>query len=119
MSLARIVFEQKKLAQRYGVVGRIAGRYLEAGYSVAVGLETPAGRVGFLAQKAGERIAVDVYTGSVRITKEQVVAIADKAAALKAKPVLALHGRGVKVTPEALEEAKKRGVAIKRFKAGA
>ncbi len=116
MTLAEIVFEQRKLQQRYGVEGYVAGRYVEAGYSVTMKFKTPKGVVSFVAKKSGELIAADVIYGSVKVNTEHINAIAEKAASINAKPVLALYGSGPRVTEDATKAAEEKGVAIRRFR---
>ena len=116
MTLAEIVFTQKKLRKRYGVEGSVAGRYVEAGYSVAVGVETPAGRASFVAKKAGEILVADVINGTVKVTAEHVRSIAAKAQALRGRPVLILYGSGPILTEEAAKAAKEAGVVVKRVR---
>ncbi len=116
MSLARIVFMQKKLSRKFGVVGKVAGRYLEAGYSIHVGFDTPEGRVDIVAKKEGQVLAIDVVDGSVRVGPDTVEAVARKARSINAKPVLVLYGSGPKLTEEAKSRAKELGVSIKRVR---
>ncbi len=116
MSLARIVFEKKKLEKRYGVEGRVAGLYVEAGYSVAMRFNTPAGTLSFVAKKEGQMLAVDVVSGSVRVGADTVKNLASKASSIKAKPVLILYGSGPVLTEEARKAAQEEGVAIRRVR---
>ncbi|NOZ89507.1 MAG: hypothetical protein GXO15_06250 [Crenarchaeota archaeon] len=116
MSLARIVFEKRKLEKRYGVEGRVAGHYVEAGYTVAMRFPTPEGTLSFTARKEGTVLAVDVVYGSVKVTADTVKKLARKAAAIKAKPVLVLYGSGPVLTEDALAAAREEGVSIKRIR---
>ncbi len=116
MSLARIVFMQKKLRERFGVEGYVAGLYLEAGYNVNVGFETGEGRVSVRAVKGGEVLAIDVL-GEKRVYGPDVVeAIARKAKSIGAKPVLVLYGSGPSLSKEALEKARELGVRVRRVR---
>ncbi len=116
MSLARIVFMQKKLSKKFGVVGKVAGRYLEAGFSVHIGFETPEGRVDIVAKKEGQVLAIDVVDGAVKIEPETVEVVAKKARSINAKPVLVLYGAGPKLTDEAKAKAKELGVQLRRIR---
>jgi len=116
LTLAEIVFTKKKLERRYGVEGYVAGRYVEAGYSVTMRFKTPGGVVSFVAKRSGELLAVDVVNGTIEVGREMVEAIAEKAASIRAKPVLALYGSGPRVTEEALGAAREKGVTIRRFR---
>jgi len=116
LTLAEIVFEKKKLYQRYGVEGYVAGRYVEAGYNVTMKFATPKGAVSFVARRGQELLAVDVLNGSVRVTKEHVDTIAEKASSIGAKPVLALYGSGPRLGEDAKKAASEKGVALRRFR---
>ncbi len=116
VTLAEIVFTKKKLAEKYGVEGRVAGLYVEAGYSVEMHHPVKGDRVSFVARKEGVVVAVDVVNGSVRVTGEVVSKIAEKAKVLGAKPVIVLYGSGPRLTEEAQNLAKELGVAVKRVR---
>ncbi len=116
MTLAEIVFQARKLEKRYGVEGKVAARYVEAGYSVTMLFDTSKGRISFVAKKAGEVIAADVVYGKIRVTSEIVEKLAEKAASINAKPVLILYGGGPELTEEALKAAKEKNVAVKRIR---
>ncbi|AEM39383.1 hypothetical protein Pyrfu_1526 [Pyrolobus fumarii 1A] len=116
MSLARIVFMQKKLREKFGPEGYVAGLYVEAGYSVKVGFETSEGRVSIRAEKEGTIYAIDVLTESKVYGPEVVEAIAKKAKSINAKPVLVLYGSGPKLSKEAMEKAKELGVKVRRVR---
>lgn len=116
MSLAEIRFIQKKLKGRYGEIGVVAGKYLEAGFSVNVrGIKTPKGIIDVVAIKGGEKLAIDVYLKPGKLPVEAIENIYEKAKHIGAKPVLALWGRGVKVAEEVLKKAQVLGVKIRRF----
>ncbi len=116
MTLAEIVFTSKKLAEKYGVEGRVAARYVEAGYSVRMRFPTPKGTVSFVAKKESQVLAVDVISGSRRVTGNDVRSIAEKARAINAKPVLALYGAGPKLDEDAKKLAAELGVSLRRFR---
>ncbi len=116
MSLAHIVFMSKKLRKKFGVEGIVASRYLEAGYSVLVGFNTPEGRLSVLAKKEGTVYAIDVIHESRKVVASDVEAVYKKAKSLNAKPILVIYGRGPKLTDEAKAKAKELGVEIKFVK---
>ncbi len=115
MTTAREAFEAKKLAQRYGVVGKVAGRYREAGYQVEVAAADEESPVNFTAYKKGEKLAVKVVWRSGPVALEVVDSLAE--AAEGAKPVLVLYGAGPKATGALLERAREKGVSIRRVRA--
>jgi hypothetical protein len=116
VTLAQIVFEKRKLEKRYDVEGRVAGHYVEAGYHVTMGFATPKGPVSFVAKKGGQLLAVDVIKDPVRVTADMVNAVAEKAASIRAKPVLVLYGAGPVLTEEAKKAAAEKGVAVRRLR---
>lgn len=116
MTLAEIVFQQKKLEQKYGVEGKVAGRYVEAGFHVRMHVNTKHGRVSFVAIKGGEKFAVDVISGKKVVKKEELEAIKKKAESLGAKPILVLYGSGVVLGDDAKEFIKEGSVTVKRIR---
>ena len=116
MSLAEIRFLQKKLKEKYGEVGIVAGKYLEAGFSVNIRkVKTPKGVIDIVAIKGGEKLAIDVYVRSGKLPLNVVEEVYEKAKHIGAKPVLALWGRGVEVDEDVIKKVKELGVIIRRF----
>lgn len=116
MTTARLRFLQAALKRRYGVLGNVASLYAGAGLHVRVNHPTRHGPVHVLAQGAGQKLAVEVYSSSAPAGPSVVEALVSKAQLLRAKPVLVLYG-DAGITPEALELAKKQGVRVKRVRA--
>ncbi len=116
MRLAKVEFLKKKLAKRYGIIGRVAGRYVEAGYSVEISHNTKSGVIDVVARKGGSILAITVIHGSVKVSPSHVEGAARRAKHLGAKPVLVLYGRGPKVTQEAVDKAAELGVELKRVR---
>jgi len=116
MTLAEIVFQRKKLEEKYGVEGKVAGLYVEAGYDVRMGFNTGKGRLSFVAKKGGQLLAVDVVVASKTVGRDAVEAIAEKAKTINAKPVLVLYGAGPKLSDEAKAAARELGVEIRRVR---
>ena len=116
MTLADIVFTARKLAEKYGVEGKVAGRYVEAGYSVRMRFKTSAGVLSFVAKKESTVLAVDVVSGAVKVSAEDVRRLAEKAKSINARPVLILYGAGPVLTDEAKSAAKELGVSVRRIR---
>ncbi|HIP65103.1 MAG TPA: hypothetical protein EYH08_01065 [Pyrodictium sp.] len=116
MSLARIVFLKKKLERKYGVIGKVAGRYVEAGYTVNVGFQTSKGHIDIVAKKEDQILAIDVITDSVKVGVDAVEKLKEKATAINAKPILVLYGAGPQLQEEALRKAEELGVEVKRVR---
>ncbi|NPA04784.1 MAG: hypothetical protein GXO09_01635 [Crenarchaeota archaeon] len=118
MTTAREAFVAKKLRQRYGVVGSVAGLYVRAGYSVRVGVQTKAGVADVFAVKEGVKLAIKVLTESKPYGRD-VVELAKKIAGeLGAKPVIVLYGAGPRLTEEAVKAAEEAGVSVRRVRPG-
>lgn len=116
MSLAEIRFLQRKLKEKYGEVGVVAGKYLEAGFSVNVRtIKTPKGVIDIVAIKGREKLAIDVYIKSGKLPLNIVEEVYEKAKHIDAKPVLALWGRGVELDEDIIKKANELGVKIRRF----
>ncbi len=116
MTTAREAFEAKKLAQKYGVIGKVAGRYVTAGYSVDVVTTDENAPINFTAVKKGERLAVKVFSKSGHVPVDVVSSLAAKAKESGYKPVLVLYGAGPKVTDELLGKIRDEGVSVRRVR---
>ncbi len=116
MSLARIVFLKKKLAEKYGVEGKVAGRYIEAGYSVRMKPRTRHGELSFLAYKGSQKLAVDIIYTKKEVSTEELENLRKKAELLKAKPILVLYGTAPRIKPELREKIEELGISIRRVR---
>jgi hypothetical protein len=116
MTTAREAFEAKKLAAKYGVVGKVAAHYRTAGYDVKVESTDPEADYHFTALKKGEKLAVKVVWKTGPVDPSVIDTLAAKAKKLDAKPILALYGAGPKTTGEFLEHAKSNNTSIRRFR---
>ena len=117
MTTAREAFEAKKLAQKYGVIGKVAGRYREAGYKVDVLTTDEEVPYHFTAVKKGEKLAIKVYHKSGGVPVEVVEKLAEKAKEEDYKPILVLYGAGPKLSEPVLTKAGELGVSIRRVRA--
>ncbi|MCE4600080.1 MAG: hypothetical protein F7C38_00740 [Desulfurococcales archaeon] len=117
MTTAREAFEAKKLAQKYGVVGKVAGRYREAGYRVDVVTVDEAAPYNFTAVKKGDKLAVKVYYKSGPVPVDIVEGLAGKAKEEGYKPILVLYGAGPKLSDQVRARAGELGVSIRRVRA--
>ncbi|MEM2597384.1 MAG: hypothetical protein QXT50_01815 [Thermofilum sp.] len=116
MTTARLRYLQAILQKRYGLLGKAASKYAGAGLHVRVNHPTRHGPAHVLAVGRGQKLAVEVYSGSAPAGTSLVELVARKAELLKAKPVLLLYG-DASLSPEALELAKKLGVKVRRMRA--
>ncbi len=118
MVTPREAFEARLLASRYGPIGRVAGNYRMAGFQVKVIGTDEESPVNFLAwKKGGERFAVKVVVRSGEVKKEEVEALIKEAEKNGARPILFLYGRGPKMPRDLAEEARSKGLAVRRFRA--
>jgi len=116
VTLAEIVFQQRKLEQKYGVEGKVAGRYVEAGFHVRMHVATKHGIVSFVAIKGRERLAIDVVDGKKILSKADLESLKRKAESLSAKPVLVLYGSGPRLNDEARNYARENSIEVKRIR---
>lgn len=118
MTLARVRYLQRQLSKKYGIIGRVASRYLEAGLSVRINHPTRLGPVHIFAQGNGQRLVVEVYTSSKPLRPDDIRRAIDKAKLLQAKPVIVIYGKAKNkiVSKEALDEALSQQVKIKGIK---
>ncbi|HID80723.1 MAG TPA: hypothetical protein EYP48_03280 [Ignisphaera sp.] len=117
MSLARIRFIQKSLIEKYGVIGIVASRYLEAGLSVRVLHPTRYGPIHIVVSGNNIRLAIEVFSEAREVPKEVVERVVEKAKLIKARPVLVLYGDGPRLTDEVFELCRKYGVKVRRIRA--
>ncbi|RLE97053.1 MAG: hypothetical protein DRJ57_04870 [Thermoprotei archaeon] len=108
----RMRFEQKKLRERYGIIGLVAGRYLEAGYHVRLMHPTRYGPAHIVVQGRGEKFVIEVVHEPGALREEVVEGLLKKAELLSARPILAVYGRGVKLG-DLRKKLEERGVKVK------
>jgi len=99
---ARQRYVVRRLKKAYGVVGKVAGRYVAAGYSVELNYPTRYGPVHVVARGRGQVLAVDIVYGRGRLTADAARSILEKAKLIKARPVLAVYGLSWSGMPEEL-----------------
>ena len=116
MVTAREAFEAKKLAQKYGVIGKVAGLYRMAGYEVEVKDTSDGAEFNFIARKRRESLIVKVYTKNNHVPLDVVEKLAKAGSEGGYKPILVLYGRGPKVTTELINKAKELNVSLRRVR---
>jgi len=112
MVTARETYIASKLVERYGVIGRVASRYVTAGYSVRVLHPTRYGPVHVVAKKHGVTLAIDVTTGIPSV--EAAKSLLEKAKLLRARPILVIYGRGSVVPQEVVSFCAENNIKLKR-----
>ena len=113
MVTPRQVYLASRLVEKYGVIGRVASRYVTAGYSVRVFHPTRYGPLHVIAVKHGNTLAIDVVTGSINI--EIVKNLLEKSKLLRAKPILVVYGRGVVIPEDVKTFCNENGIKVKRI----
>jgi len=92
----------KRVAKLYGIVGKVAGRYIAAGYSVEFNHPTRYSPIHIIARGNGQMLAVEVVYERGKLTVETARSILEKAKLIGARPVLVVHGLGWNDVPEEL-----------------
>jgi hypothetical protein len=110
----REAFEAKKLASRYGVVGKVAANYRTAGYEVKVETTKEEAPYNFIAWKKGEKLLVKVYSKSGEVPSK---ILENLSTAGEGKKILVLYGAGPRIVRELIDKAKQFGISIKRVRA--
>ena len=116
MSLARIRYLQSRLAEKYGEVGVVAGRYLEAGFHVRLMHPTRLGPVHIFAQRGSDRLVIEVVKDPGKVSPAILERVAKKAELLRSKPILVLYSDGPKLDDEARAKAEELGVKVRRIR---
>jgi len=116
MTTARRIFKSRMLYERYGVLGRIAGGYIKAGYDVRD--INPEEGV-FIAVRRGERLLVKAVWSIDTINDSILDELRDRADKFNAKPVLVVYGRKPRVSSVRglIESIKARGISYRRVRA--
>lgn len=114
MTTAREAFEAKKLAEKYGVIGKVAGRYREAGYQVEVVAADEDSAYNFTAERRGERLAVKVAVKPGPVPVEVLEKLAGQAGEHGYKPMLVLYGSGPRLVKATATRAAELKVSVRR-----
>ncbi|MEB3780435.1 MAG: hypothetical protein GSR85_09465 [Desulfurococcales archaeon] len=115
MTTAKRIFESKMLSEKYGALGKVAGRYIKAGYSIRdVDLEERS----FIAVRRGEKLLVKVVWNVNKIDDSMLDELKNKAETLNAKPLLIVYGGKprVSVIRSIIDSIKARGISFRRIK---
>jgi len=94
----------RKYEKAHGILGKVAGRYIAAGYSVELNHPTRFGAINIIARKEGEILAIDVITEKSKLNVDSAKALVEKAKLIKAKPILFAYGFSWVEIPEDLRK---------------
>ncbi len=114
MTSARQIFLMKRLIRKYRVKGRVASRYIAAGYSVTI--NPPLEGVDFTASKHGVRFAGIILSDKKMYDVDIVEKAHEISEKYRVKPILILYGSGPRLSPKALEKAREYGVIVRRVR---
>jgi len=107
--------EIRRTMEKGGVLGKVAALYVAAGYNVVLDYETPAGKLGFLAKRGKETLAVDVYCNIKQVNEENMRKLIEKAKQVNGKPILVVYGP-IRIPMSLYDLARRLGVKLKRVK---
>jgi predicted RecB family endonuclease len=94
----------RKYEKAHGILGKVAGRYIAAGYSVELNHPTRFGAINIIARKEGQILAIDVITERSKLNVDSAKVLVEKARLIKAKPILFAYGFSWVEIPEDLRK---------------
>ena len=118
MATAKQVYLAKKLEEKYGAIGSVAGRYLEAGLSIEINHPTRYGPIHIVARGGKSIYAIEVVDKPEKLSLDVVRNLVEKAKTIKAKPILVLYSNAVSISDEIYKFCIDNGVKIKLFRSG-
>lgn len=116
MATAKTRYLQKIYEEKHGCIGKVASRYLEAGYSIELMHSTRYGCVHILARKSNMVLAIDVVDKQGTVTIDMVKLLLDKSKLLRARPILILYSDGPKIDDEVHKFCVEHGIKIRRLR---
>lgn len=114
MPTARQVYLSRLFEKRKGIVGKVASRYLQAGFSIEFDHPTRYGPVQIIARRGGEKLVIEVYDRG-KVELDVIKLFHEKVKILKGKPVIVLYGAGVDLSEEAKNYCKDNNIRVKRI----
>jgi RecB family endonuclease NucS len=119
MVTARARYLIERLEQKFGVIGKVAGRYIAAGLSVELMHPTRYGPIHIIARgDKGKILAIEVVEEANKVTVDQVKTFLEKAKLIKAKPILAIYSSNFKLPDDVYKFCKENGIKIKVVRPG-
>jgi hypothetical protein len=113
-----VTARQKHLIRKYErthrILGKVAGRYIAAGYSVELNHSTRVGAIGIVARKGRQILAIDVITEKSKLNIDFAKVLVEKAKLIKARPILFAYGFSWAEVPEDLRKfCEENGVKLR------
>ncbi|MCS7111285.1 MAG: hypothetical protein RMI45_00950 [Ignisphaera sp.] len=112
----RMLYLCKIFERRYGVIGRVARRYLMAGYSVEFMHPTRYGSIHIIARRGSEKIAVEVFEKPSSVTMDTATRLLEKSRLVGAKPLLVLYSSGPRMDSTMRNYCAENGIRIRRIR---
>lgn len=115
MVTARQAHVIKRLIERNGILGKVAARYIEAGFRVRInpGIEA----LDMVAVKEGLKLGIKVLVCS-KINNELLEKFKLSCEKHGFKPVIILYGSAPRLSKEDLDKLLEKGIVVKRVRAG-
>jgi len=114
LSISRIRYISKIFAKKYGATGKVASRYLQAGFSIRF-LGNQGQGEEFLAAKSGVNYYVRVFATRPPSLRD-IELLAKSAEKYNAKPVVVLYGRLKPLKEEVVSALKEKNITVKRVR---
>lgn len=102
--------------RKYGAIGKVASKYIEAGYSVEFMHPTRYGAIHIVARGNNQIFAIEVFDKPSTISIDVVNSLLEKSKLIKAKPILAIYSNGPRLTDDVYRFCVENGIKIKRIK---
>jgi hypothetical protein len=102
--------------RKYGAIGEVASKYIEAGYSVEFMYPTRYGAIHIVARGNNQVFAIEVFDKPSTISIDVVNSLLEKSKLIKAKPILAIYSNDPRLTDDVYRFCVENGIKIKRVK---
>ena len=116
MVTAKARFLIRKFEEKYGIIGKVAGRYVAAGLSVEFMHPTRYGPIQIVVRGGGKVFAVEVIENPAKLSLDSIKVFIEKAKLIKAKPILVLYSSNAKLSDELYRFCTENGVKVRVIK---
>jgi hypothetical protein len=116
MVTAKARFLIRKFEEKYGIIGKVAGRYVAAGLSVEFMHPTRYGPIQIVVRGGGKVFAVEVIENPAKLSLDSIKVFIEKAKLIKAKPILVLYSSNAKLPDELYKFCIENGVKVRVIK---
>jgi hypothetical protein len=116
MVTAKARFLIRKFEEKYGIIGKVAGRYVAAGLSVEFMHPTRYGPIQIVVRGGGKVFAVEVTENTAKLSLDSIKVFIEKAKLIKAKPILVLYSSNAKLSDELYRFCIENGVKVRVIK---